>query len=70
MRWLDNMRKRAAAKRYRAGYDWAAGALLRGTAEHEILDNPFDTNEFEAGGHAAMNDFACLKAILIPKRKS
>ena len=66
------MRKRTAEKRYQAGYDWAAGALLRGTAEHEIdmhLDNPFDADEFEAGGHAAMRDFARLKAALKPKRK-
>lgn len=62
-KWLREMRERAAARRYRAGYDWCAGALLRGTPEHDldmVLDNPFDSNEFEKGGRQAMRDFRQL----------
>jgi hypothetical protein len=64
-KWLIERRERRAARRYQAGYDWAAGALLRGAPETEIemhLDNPFDSNEFESGGNAAVRDFARLKA--------
>lgn len=54
-------RKRAkAAQKFRSGYDWVAGALLRGTPAREIdirLDNPFDSDEFEAGGKQAAIDF-------------
>lgn len=59
-RWLKERRERIARDRWHRGYDWAAGALLRGTPVHEIdlhLDNPFDSDEFEQGGMQAMSDY-------------
>ena len=63
MKWLDNLFQRAREQRYRSGYDWAAGELLRGTPVLEIedqLNNPFDSDEFEVGGKRAMWDFLFL----------
>ena len=64
-KWRAERAERRKEKLHIAGYDWAAGALLRGTAEYELTsytDNPFDRNEFDYGAQEAMRDFAMLRA--------
>lgn len=54
---------------YIAGYDWAAGALLRGIAEYELdayIDNPFVHGKFHYGAQDAMLDFSSLKQEVKP----
>ena len=64
-KWRAERAERRKEKLHIAGYDWAAGMLLRGATEEEMnsyINNPFDPNEFEYGAQDAMCDFAILTA--------
>lgn len=59
-KWLAQRRERQQRSRYKAGYDYALGALLRGEqTEGQIevqADCQFDFNEFDAGILQALRD--------------
>ena len=64
-KWFADREQAKRDRRFQRGYDWAAGALLRGTPTCEIamqIDNPFDSDEFEKGGRRALLDFAKITA--------
>ena len=68
-KWRSDRAERRKEKLHIAGYDWAAGALLRGTAEYELdtyIDDPFERNEFDYGAQEAMRDFAALRREVKP----
>ncbi len=61
--------ERRNEKVYIAGYDWAAGMLLRGATEDEIVTyiyKPFARNEFELGAQEALRNFDALKRGVKP----
>ncbi len=65
--WWIERKKRAARRRFVAGYDYAVGAVLRGEETEESLmmyaDNPFDDrNEFEDGMIAGLRDLHVYRA--------
>lgn len=58
--WFRSARASAQKREFDEGYDWAAGALLRGADEHELIadfDNPWHKTAFDRGGLQAMRDF-------------
>jgi hypothetical protein len=64
-KWRAERAEKRKEKLHIAGYDWAAGMLLRGATEDELdlyINAPFDRNEFERGAKEAMRDFAMLRA--------
>ena len=64
-KWRAERAERRKEKLHIAGYDWAAGMLLRGATEDELgscINTPFDPNEFDRGADEAMRDFAMLRA--------
>ena len=68
-KWRAERAERRKEKLHIAGYDWAAGMLLRGATEDELdsyINNPFDPNEFERGADEAMRDFAAIKREVKP----
>lgn len=71
-KWLAARRERTSAQLRQRGYDYAAGALLRGTDVHELssdFDSPFDRNEFDEGGEQAIRDFYALTQGIAPKER-
>lgn len=66
--WLKKRKERKLAARYVAGYDWAAGALLRGEITpayvQRVTENVFDEDDealrrFDLGAIAA-TDSLCF----------
>ena len=63
-KWKSDRAERRKMELYIAGYDWAAGMLLRGIEECEVytyIDDPFEHGEFDYGAQDAMLDFSSLK---------
>lgn len=61
MTWLKKRRAEQRKELSERGYDFAAGALLRGTSPESLealTDNCFDRNEFDAGITDALRDWA------------
>ncbi len=66
--WYRNWRRNAPfrkQRRFHAGYDWAAGMLLRGEDPTVQAENPFDFDEFDKGALQAVQDWRlCIVRIL------
>lgn len=60
--WLDTRREKARVKKWKEGYDYAAGALLRGEKNKLITDiecgMTFDPDSFDRGAIEAVRDWS------------
>jgi hypothetical protein len=74
IQWLDRKRAERSQRRFRDGFDYAAGALLRGSmivgdGTIQELENSvaaFDHNEFDDGAALAMRQWRKLLGELKP----